>query len=145
MTGKIVEPDGLKARARLILEGARCFANAVGISKEIGDGHDDMMAFLQEVARLKDATSEEWNRPAGDIAEPQEISDDDPVTLGPSVLRRLQELINDIIDIERGLERLMDQKDWQDIQCPVEILRKAMKDRTWRSMNLLYGTNEGGD
>jgi hypothetical protein len=50
MTAPEPQPDGLKARARLILEGARCFANAVGISKEIGDGHDDMMAFLQEVA-----------------------------------------------------------------------------------------------
>jgi hypothetical protein len=100
---------------------------------------------LQEVARLREATSEEWNRPAGDLAEPQEISNDDVVTLGPSTIARLQELINEIIDLDRALERLTFQKNWEDIEHPVAVLRKAMQDRTWRSMNLLYGSDEEGN
>jgi hypothetical protein len=64
MTAKVVEPDGLKARDRLILEAARSFTNAIGISKDIGDGHDDFTAFLGQVHRLQDASSDEWTWPS---------------------------------------------------------------------------------
>ena len=64
MTGKNIEPDGLKARERLILESARSFVNAIGISRDIGDDHDDFMTFLGQVHRLQGASSDEWTWPS---------------------------------------------------------------------------------
>ena len=38
--------------------------NALDLSKDIDDGCDHMMIFLQEVERLREADSDERNRPA---------------------------------------------------------------------------------
>ena len=57
------KPDGIKARERLIVESARTLVCAMGISKDIDDGHDDFMELLQQVRRLTGATSDEWNWP----------------------------------------------------------------------------------
>jgi signal transduction histidine kinase len=65
--------------------------------------------------------------------------------LEPAVVKRLRELINEIIDIDRALERLTLHKNWDDIQCPVATLRKAMERRLCGSLNLLYGNDEEGN
>ena len=58
------QPDGIKARERLILEAARSLANALGITKNIGDDMDVFTAFLNQVHRLEGATSDEWTWPS---------------------------------------------------------------------------------
>ena len=139
------QSDRIEARERLILESANSFANAVRISKDIDDGHDNMMVFLQEVNRLEYPTSDE--RPAGVIIgpEPEEISAADVPPLEPGDIKRLQELTNEAVDIERALERLLPGSSREDVQHPVAVLRKSLQDRLWRSLNLLYGSDEEGD
>ena len=75
----------------------------------------------------------------------EETKTDDIASLEPAVVKRLRELINEIIDIDRALERLTLQKNWEDIEHPVAILRRAMEDRLCKSMNLLYGNDEEGN
>lgn len=58
------QPDGIKARERLIPEAARSLANAFGITKHIGDDMDVFTAFLNQVHRLEGATSDERTWPS---------------------------------------------------------------------------------
>ena len=74
---------------------------------------------------------------------PQETETDEIAPLEPAVVIRLRELINEIIDTDRALERLLSShREWEDIAHPVEILRKSMHARLCGSMNLLYGGAE---
>ncbi len=136
------QSDRIEARERLILESANSFANAVRISKDIDDGHDNMMVFLQEVNRLEYPTSDE--RPPGVIVGPEEISAADVPPLEPGDIKRLQELINETIDTARAVEHLSGKGDLEDIQHPLAVLWKSLQDGLWRSMNLLYGHDEEG-
>ena len=63
-----------------------------------------------------------------------------PEWVAPTRARR--ELINEIIDIDRGLAQLSNRGDWESLQCPVATLRKAMDSRLCKAMNLLYGDEE---
>ena len=64
MTAPEAQPDGIKARERLILESARSRANAIGISNHIDDGHDVFTDFLNQLHRLQGASSDEWTWPS---------------------------------------------------------------------------------
>ena len=132
-----------QARERLILQSANSFANAVRISKDIDDGHDNMMEFLQEVNRLEYPRSD--GRPAGVIVGPEQNSADDIEPLEPATVKRLRELINEVVDIDRALERLLPAAKCEDIEPAISELRNALDSRLCKSLNLLYGNDEEGN
>ena len=143
MSAPAPQPAGVKARERLIFASACTMAHAIEISNAIGDGHDNMMVFLQEVNRLEYPTSDE--RPAGVIVGPEENSADDVASLEPEAIERLQNLLGEIANMHLAIKHLSDHEDSESTCYAVSALQTGMGDRIERSVNLVYGSREQGN
>ena len=65
--------------------------------------------------------------------------------LEPAAVVRLRELINEVVDIDRALERLLPAAKCEDIEPAISELRNALDSRLCKSLNLLYGNDEEGN
>ncbi len=74
-----------------------------------------------------------------------ETKTDDMPPLEPATVVRLRELVNEIIDINRAVERLSNHEDPESTLCAIPELRNAVDERLSRTLNLLHGHNEQGD
>ncbi len=140
--GPKTQPDVLNERESLILEAAQYFTHALDLSKDIDDGCDHMMIFLQEVERLREADSDEWNCPAGGMANQQETKTDNIRSLEPEAIKRLQDLLGEIANMHLAIKHLSDHEDSEATCYAVSALQTGMGDRIERSVNLVYGSRE---